>query len=88
MLDRKMDSRGKRWRQIYKVSAHHVWKMTEALKIFAFCAKTGSENVSMWARDNRNIFSLLQIFHCVDQDGIDQGAKGKILSGIQMTIGS
>jgi hypothetical protein len=52
----------------------------KALHLFEFCLYYGSENVIRWGLDNMEIFKSLREYCCIDDEGVDQGVGGTLLS--------
>ena len=68
MLDKRLESRGKDWRQTLK-----------ALKVLNYILHEGSELVVTWARKNIYIIKTLKEFQFFDSDGGDVGRNGRPL---------
>lgn len=76
MLDRRMNDRGKMWRHVYKVvAAVTLLTFLQALQVFDYCVRSGSENVVRWGKDNLYVVKSLREFQHVDDDGVDQGSN-------------
>jgi epsin len=80
MLDRRMNDRGKMWRHVYKVVAvGTLLTFLQALQVFDYCVRSGSENVVRWGKDNLYVVKSLREFQYVDDDGVDQGSNSTFL---------